>query len=214
MKRIADHEEKEVWSDRYERRQLKNGWSTEEAAGPEVFLDGGQLVVRGTFKQNGITRFWRELAAPDFVSIEMDVTVAAENNARVGVFVALERRRGAGVIEQRGLVSAAREKNGSLAVVMMDTARSDLPWEDVPDVDVPWWPAGRAVRIRLERVGEGSDAFGRISVDGIVVRDGFPVRRLSTSSGHLKLGLFVEGQTGLPADVVVDDVEMVYRVKS
>ncbi len=212
MERIADHEEKEIWSDHFERRRLIKGWSTEEAAGPEVFLDQGQLVVRGTFKKNGVTRFFRELSAPDFVSIEMDVTVAADSNAKVGVFIAQERRRGGGVTDLKGMISAAREKSGGLAVLMMDTAQADPEWEDVVEVGTPWWPAGRAVRVRIEKVGEGSDAYGRISVDGILVRDGFAVRKLSTSAAKLKVGLFVDGQTGLPANVVVDDVEMVYRV--
>jgi tetratricopeptide (TPR) repeat protein len=214
MARIADHGEKELWSDRFERRRLMKGWDTEEAAGPEVFLEEGQMVVRGTFKKNGETRVFRELAAPDFVSIEMSVTVAADNNAKVGVFVAKERRRGGGQVDIQGNVSAAREKSGGFALLTMDTAQADPQWQDVPDVETPWWPAGRPVRVRIEKIGEGSDAFGRISVDGILVREGFEVRRLATSSSKLKVGLFVEGQTGLPANVVVDDVEMVYRVKN
>jgi tetratricopeptide (TPR) repeat protein len=215
MERIADHEEQEIWSDRFERRRLMKGWDTEEAAGPEVSLEGGQLVVRGTFKKNDRTRVFRELSAPDFVSIEMDVTVMADNNAKVGVFIAKERRRGGGVVDRQGEVSAAREKSGVLALLMEDTAKADPEWEDVPDIaGTPWWPTGRPVRVRIEKVGEGSDAYGRISVDGILVRDGFGVRKLATSSSKLKVGLFVEGQTGLPAHVVVDDVEMVYRVRN
>ena len=213
LERVNDHIEKEAWTDRFERRQLKNGWDTEEAAGPEVRLEAGQVVVEGVFRQNGITRFYRLLPAPDFVSIEMDVTVGAANNARVGVFLAKERRRGGGQVETQSMVSAAREKEGGLAVLEMDVAQADLPWQDVPDIDgeARWWPAGETVRVRLEKVGEGSESYGRIFVDGVPVRDGISMRRLASSSSELKLGLFVEGQTGLPASVVVDNVEMVYR---
>jgi len=211
--RIQDHESEELWSDRFERRQLKNGWEVEEAAGPRVELTDGEVRVRGSFQTNGTARCWRRLPGADFVSFEMDVTVKAANNARVGVFLSKERRRGAGETEVQGMLSVGREKHGGLALLLMDTAQAEPVWEDVPEVgDEAWWPADRPVRIRLERIGEGSKAYGRLSVDGVIVREGAPLRRLVTSSTELRLGLFVEGQTGLPADVVADDVEMVYRV--
>ena len=217
--RIQDNDAKEIWTDRFERRRLKNGWDTEEAAGPNIELVDGALHIEGTFDTNGTVRFWRLLPAADFVSLEMDVTVASSNNTRVGVFIAKERRRGVGVSEVQGMVAVGREKHGALALMIMDTARAEPEWEDLPEVPAEpgeavqlWWPADRPVRLRLERVGEGSEAYGRISVDGVIVREGVPMRKLSTSSNELRLGLFVEGQTGLPANVVVDDVEMVYRV--
>jgi hypothetical protein len=220
LNRVVEHVAKEAWSDGFERRKLMKGWSTEEAAGPEVRLDEGRLVIEGTFKQNGTARVFRVLPAPDFVSIEMDVTVEADSNARVGVFLAKERRRGGGVVETQGMFSAAREKSGGLALLAMDVAQAEPEWLDVPPApeleDGPdgrsgWWPAGRAVRVRLEIVGQGSDATGRVFLDGLPVREGLPVRRLTSTSSELKVGVFVEGQTGLPAHVVVDDVEMIYR---
>lgn len=217
--RIQDHFAKQIWTDRFERRRLKNGWDTEEAAGPDVELVDGELRIRGTFDTNGTVRIWRMLPAADFVSLEMDVTVKSANNARVGVFISKERRRGVGVTEVQGMVSIGREKHGDLALLFMDTARADPEWETVPELPAVdgvasplWWPTDQPVRLRLERVGQGSEAYGRLYVGGVIVREGMSMRKLSSSSTELRLGLFVEGQTGLPADVVVDDVEMVYRV--
>ena len=94
-----------------------------------------------------------------------------------------------------------------------DRASADPVWEDVPPIEgSPWWPADTPVRLRIEKSGEGSEALGRIVVNGVTVAQGFPMRALSSSSSALRVGVFVEGQTGLPADVVVDDVEVVYRV--
>ena len=212
LERVVDHVEKEAWTDGFERRKLMKGWATEEAAGPEVRLDGGELVIEGVFKQNGVARVYRLLPAPDFVSLELDVTVAPENNARVAVFLAKERRRGGGVVETQGMFAAAREKTGGLALLAMDVARAEPEWTDVPAVaGEAWWPAGEPVRVRLEVVGEGSEATGRVFVNGVPVQGELPVRRIVGSTAELKLGVLVEGQTGLPARVVVDDVELVYR---
>ncbi len=211
--RIRYHESKEVWNDRFERRELRNDWSSEESAGPLATLSDGTLLLSGDFKENGRSRVWREYAAPDFLAIEALLTVRPENNARVGMFVAKERRRGAGQSEVQGIVAIGRHKDGALVVRTEDRAAADPQWEDVPPIEgAPWWPAGRPVRLRIERSGEGSEALGRILVDGVVVREGFPMRQLSGSTGAVLVGFVVDGQTGLPAALQVDDVQIVRRV--
>jgi len=212
--RIQEHESKVAWSDRFERKSLKNGWEVEEAAGPLLTLDEGELVLAGAFKETGKARLWRPYNAGDFVSLEMDVTVSASNNCKVGVFIAKERRVGAGELQVQGMVSIARRKDGGLVVLLMDKAQAEPQWEDVPPVEgEPWWPADRPVRLRIEKTGEGTDATGRLSIDGIAVRERFPLQALSSTSNDLRVGLFAEGDTGLPARVVVDDVEVVYKLR-
>ncbi|HVS18307.1 MAG TPA: tetratricopeptide repeat protein, partial [Planctomycetota bacterium] len=211
--RLRDHESKVVWTDGFERRELRNDWQTEEGVGPLIDLLDGKLRIQGDFRENGLTRVVREYAAPDFVAVELTLTVRSANNARVGLFVSKERRRGAGQAETQGEVAVARRKDGGLVVRLEDRAAADPQWEDVPPIEGgAWWPADQPVRLRIERSGEGSQALGRIVVDGVSVAEGFPMRALSSSSSALRVGVFVEGQTGLPADVVIDDVEVVYRV--
>jgi len=213
MARLRDHESKVVWSDTFERRELRNDWQTEEGVGPLVDLVEGKLHIQGDFRENGRTRVVREYAGPDFVAVELTLLVRSANNARVGLFVSKERRRGAGQVETQGEVAVARRKDGGLVLRLEDRASADPVWEDVPPIEgSPWWPADTPVRLRIEKSGEGSEALGRIVVNGVTVAQGFPMRALSSSSSALRVGVFVEGQTGLPADVMVDDVEVVYRV--
>jgi tetratricopeptide (TPR) repeat protein len=211
--RLKDHESKVVWSDLFERRELRNDWKVEESAGPHADLVDGKLVVRGEFRENGMTRVLREYAAPDFVAIELTITVAAANNARVGLSISKERRRGAGQVETQGEIAIARHKDGGLVVRLEDRAGADPVWQDVEPMEgVPWWPADRPVRLRIERTGEGSAAVGRVLIDGVAVREGFPMKTLSGSTNELRVGVFVEGQTGLPVNVAIDDVQVIYRV--
>lgn len=213
IERLRDHESKQVWSDRFERRELRNDWQVEERAGPLVTLDNGELSVRGDFRESGQTRVLRDYAAPDFVAIELSLRVNAENNAQVALFLSKERRRGAGESEVQGIVALARRKDGGLIVRTEDRVGAEPQWEDVePIAGAPWWPAGKAVRLRIERTGEGSEARGRLLIDGIAVRDGFSMRALSASSNDLRVGVSVEGQVGLPASIAVDDVQVVRKV--
>jgi hypothetical protein len=131
------------------------------------------------------------------------------------VFVASEKRIGGQQIQTKGKVAVARRKdNGGLVVLAMDVATADENWEDVPEVGgKPWWPVDRPVRVRIERLGDGSESIGRLSIDGIPVREGIRLQRIGSSTNPVEVGVAVEGQTGLPADVVVDNVEVVYRIK-
>ncbi|MEY2747969.1 MAG: hypothetical protein RL112_3011, partial [Planctomycetota bacterium] len=66
--RIADHLEKVAWNDNFERRQLMNGWETQEGAGPLVSIHDGVVSISGQFKQDGRSRLWQRRSANDFVS--------------------------------------------------------------------------------------------------------------------------------------------------
>lgn len=213
IERIQDHLSKEVWSDRFERRELRNAWLSEESAGPQAALVDGVLTLAGDFRENGTSRVFREYAAPDFISIEAMLSVPPDNNSRVGLFVAKERRRGAGQTEVQGIVAIARRKDGGVIARTEDRAAAEPQWVDVAPLEgQPWWRAGEPVRLRIERTGEGSAARGRVLIDGIPVLEGFPMRQLTSSTNALRVGFFVEGQTGLPASLQVDDVNVVYRV--
>jgi tetratricopeptide (TPR) repeat protein len=214
MERIAEHETLFQWSDVFERSQLKNGWETEESAGPTVTLQEGALRIDGVFSQNGAVRVFQEYNAAEFVSFEADVTVATDSNAKVGVFLSKERRAGAGGLQTQSKIGIARRRDGGLVVLVMDTATADENWEDVPAAGAAWWPAGRTVRLRIERVGEGNLATGRLLIDGVPIREGIKLPRLSAASGApVRVGVFVEGQTGLPGKVTLDNVDVIRRIK-
>ncbi len=213
MERIAEHESKFQWSDVFERQQLKNGWTTDEAAGPIVTLSEGALRIEGAFTQNGVVRVFQQYNPAEFVSLELDVTIAPDCNAKVGVFLAKERV-GAGGVQTQSKIGIARRRDGGLVVLTMDTATADENWEDVPSQGAAWWPTGRPVRLRIERVGEGNQSTGRLLIDGVPVREGFKLPRTAAPSGaDVRVGVFVEGATGLPAKVSVDNVDIIRRVK-
>jgi hypothetical protein len=66
--------------------------------------------------------------------------------------------------------------------------------------------------LRIERIGEGSDATGRISVDGITVAEGFKMSALASTNQSVRVGAFAEGATGRPVKMQIDNVEVVQKV--
>ncbi|HTF87844.1 MAG TPA: tetratricopeptide repeat protein [Planctomycetota bacterium] len=212
IKRIADHIAKEAWEENFDRgtRQL-NGWDYDEAAGPIFTLVDNTMVLKGVVNQSqGRSRMKRSYPANDFISIEMDVTVKAITKARVGVFVSKERKRG-DQFEATNQITVERHPEGGLQVLLEDRATSEQERTDIAPVGgVPWWPEDKPVRLRIERLGEGSDSTGRISVDGIPVESGFPMRAI-VSSGEVNVGIFAIGDTGTQVDLVIDNVQVVRR---
>ena len=67
------------------------------------------------------------------------------------------------------------------------------------------------MRITLERVGSGSEAVGRLILDGVPVIENVPLRSFSSSSGTLRVGVEVIGETGRGVQLAVDDVDVVKR---
>ena len=212
IERIDEHIAKEVWEDDFDRQKLTNGWSVEESAGPLFTMSDGVLLLRNRLnKSDGMARVWQEYASNQFVSIEMDVTVSSATRARVGVFVSREKTQ-QGTTQVTSQVSVERHPEGGLQVLLMDrTTATPEPTDVAPVGGVPWWPADKAVRLRIERLGEGSDSIGRISVDGIPVADGFTMRAIATT-GNVRFGLFARGDNGQMVDLMIDNVQVVRRI--
>jgi hypothetical protein len=142
------------------------------------------------------------------------VTVPSENNSKVGLFVSKEKNLGAGrQVQVQTKFGIARRRDGVLEVLVMDTPTAEENWEEILPAGEAWWPADRPVRLRIEMIGEGNEARGRISIDGIPVREGFKVPKLASTTNDVRVGVFVESQVGLAAKAIVDDVDTIQRVR-
>ena len=221
IERIRDHVAKEAWEDNFDRTggASSNSWDVDEASGPTFLIADGHMRLRGGFNASkGLARLYRRYASTEFVSIEMDVLVKAkdengnETRARAGMFVGREKRQG-NTLQTTSRISVERHPEGHLQVLLMDrtSAEPDRERVDIAPVGgVPWWPADKPVRLRIERLGEGSDSVGRISVDGIPVAEGFKMSVIAMS-GDVVVGLFAEGDTGQRVELEIDNVQVVKR---
>jgi hypothetical protein len=208
--RLTDHLEKVSWSDGFERGELRNDWSVDEAAGPTVTIAEGAVRIRGVFRQSGRSRLWQLKPAGDFVALEATLTVQPGCTGRAGIFVARERaRRGESQVEAE--VSLSRHPlEGLPQLRLTGRAGDEAKWEDVRGFE---WPLGKPVRLRIERVGDAAGADLRLSIDGFPVVEAARLPSLGRTTSELFIGAFVEGEAGREAALLVDDVEIVFRQK-
>jgi tetratricopeptide (TPR) repeat protein len=208
--RISDHLEKVVWSDRFERRTLLNGWETEEKTGPQVAIHDGRVSLAGTFKSNGRARLWQLKNAGAFVAFEARITIKSGTTARVGLFVSRESSR-AGDTQVEAEVTVSRHNDpgkNTIQTRLMKRGEEELAYTDVAGFD---WKLDQPMVVRIERTGDSSDTRVRLFVDGFPVLDDKPMPNLGRTNADLRLGIFAEGQTGRQVQVEIDDVELVYR---
>ena len=212
IERIQDHLEKFVWSDRFERKNLLNGWDVDEKSGPQVSIHDGVVTLGGAFKQNGRARLWQTKAAGQFVALEAKLTVKAGTTAKVGLFVSRETQR-AGESQIEAELAIARPNDPGKHGVQwraMKRGEEELPWTDVPAFE---WKFDQPVTVRIERMGAASDARVRVLFDGFPVVEAKSFPNLARTTGNLYLGVFADGQTGRQVTIDVDDVEITYREK-
>ena len=207
ISRIVQHEEKVAWTDRFERRELRNGWVTDETAGPLVRMADGGVLIGGSFSKRGRARVFREELAGNFVSFESTVTIEPGALCRVGVFVSRERSR-RGALDVQNEVAVARHHDGTLQTRVLKRTEGEQEWTDV---SVVTWETGQPTTLRIERHGESTKTTFRLLVDGVPVADGVRVPGIGATTEQLRFGIFVEGEPGRSANVRIDDVEFIYK---
>lgn len=211
IERIQAHEEKELWSDRFDRRPGRpaNGWQLQEGHGLEIALRDGAVVIDGQFSSSGETRFFQELPGGRFVSAEMAVTVHAGTRADVGVFLAREIRRG-GEWQVQSQISVFRNKEGAVEMGLIQQGESEAQREDLYTTR---WDVGQPMRLSIEVAGEASDTVVTLYVDGLLVYGPKRMSALGRTTSPLRFGVFVRGDSGRSAAVTVDNVEVVRRIR-
>ncbi|MBL4770118.1 MAG: tetratricopeptide repeat protein [Planctomycetes bacterium] len=209
--RIVDHDAKEVWTDRFERRpgRIGNGWSVKEGVGPLVELRDGAVSIQGLFTGSGRTRIYNELSADAFISMEANITIGQEHRgSQVGFFLARERTGHSGDVVVQSEVSFQRTADGTYQYRVV---RQGDRGSDPIDIPGPALAVGETVQWTIEKVGQGSEAVIRMYVNGEPVVEFLPMPTLGSSTQVLRFGLFVEGQTNRAAHVTMDDVRVVRR---
>jgi tetratricopeptide (TPR) repeat protein len=208
VKRIAEHLDKTLWQDHFDRNTLKNGWTADEGVGPLVSMLDGTVKIEGQFKDKGQVRVFQTFkSASQFVSIEASLYIAPGSQARAGLYVAREKERSKG-LEVLSEARVSRHSEGQLQVRFIKSGEAEAPESDI--VGTPF-PVGKWVRLRIEIGGEQGQPTIDVLVDGVPVRENVSLPGLGRASTELRAGVFVEGEVGRAVFVQLDDCDIVYR---
>ncbi|MFT7667360.1 MAG: tetratricopeptide (TPR) repeat protein [Planctomycetota bacterium] len=209
--RIGTWQEKVVWTDRFERQDLRNGWKVDEVPDTLINMREGNVAMEGSFDQAGRTRLKRFFTSGDFVSLEAKLTIQPGNTSRVGLFVALEQKRGSRrATETTAEVTLSRHpQDKKVQYRSMRKGRSDE--DDYVDSEIMEWKDGQTVTLRLERYGESAKTAFRVLVDGVPIIDRLPMPAIGSTTREIVVGVFAEGEPGRTVSLLIDDVQIIRR---
>ncbi|MFT4541078.1 MAG: tetratricopeptide (TPR) repeat protein [Planctomycetota bacterium] len=209
IERIKEHESKEVWRERFDRRagtRIGNGWKVDQKHGLQVKLLDGVALIEGQADTKGRTRLFIELPASRFVSAEFELNIKS-GRARSGIFLSRERyARGDWEIQSEITLSRSQENVSGYRIIKR--GERDVQHEDLGQVE---WPSNTPLRVKIERRGESSDSRVFLYVDGIPVLEDAHIASLGTTSASLRFGVFVEADTGRSAELAIDNVSVIRK---
>ena len=209
---IKDNDAKEVFRDRFDRvnGRIGNGWTLDQGFGPLADLADGEVAIQGNQDRGGRTRVFRSLPPDRFIAFSAEITVGAESKGtRVGLFIASERIRSGGASEVQSEITISRSRDGDLQVRVLKAATDEEATQRT--VNGPAWPIGTPINVAIERTGDDLDSSFTVYVDGEPVAVDLEADRLTASRQPVNFGVFVEGESGRRADVIVDNVRVVRR---
>lgn len=207
LDRIVSHAQQVQWEDHFERTLIRNAWIIDEGVGPLVSLKDGELRIEGAFARKGRVRFLREYPANAFVSIKVRLWIDPNSAATCGIFLARERERRR-VQETQTEVSLSRQRDNRPEIRLR---RPGLAQDDVRDEHALEFPAGTWVELEIVRSGDDSRPSVSLFLDGIPLAENIAMPDLGRAASDLRVGVFVEGDTGRTVSLRMDDVRVIYR---
>lgn len=210
IERIGTWQEKVVWTDHFERQELRNGWKTDEEKETNYFMRDGLVAFEGTFDTSGRSRLKRFYTSGDFVSLEAKLKINPGNTARVGIFVALEQKRGSRTASQTTAeVTLSRHpQDRKIQYRSMRRGHEDDPYVDS---EIMEWRDNQEVILRLERYGESAKTAFRVSIDGVPIAERLPMPSLGATTREIVVGVFAEGEPGRTLSISIDDIEIIKK---
>lgn len=208
FKDIQDHQTKVLWTDNFDRTDLRREWKEEARLGPLVRLENGSVQVDGNAKEPGRTRLYRELPGKAFLSFEATVTVDEPNQSIVGLQVVAEKKIG-DTNRVDFEVNIARTRNGKVAT-RVQVGQVAPEWKIEENLS---WPVGQAVKLAVEKVGTVDDPKVRLYFNDQPIGEAEKLQKLRSIAMDIRLGVFAETEAGRQASFKADNARMIYRDK-
>ena len=105
-------------------------------------------------------------------------------------------------------MSLSRHKDGAVEVRILRSSGDD--GEEVGSGAIEF-ATDRYVELRIERSGPPEQPTVDVYLDGVPLVLGAPFAELGRAAQPIRVGVYAEGETGRPVDLLVDDVRVVYR---
>lgn len=200
QRRVEEHDKLRQWRDSFDGRRIRPGWDTQSQArlGVEPRLEDGALVMRGSHREKGETRAFREVPALSFRSAVLDLTIGPEHRGDAGAVLALQSRG-----RESWSFRVYRDRDGQIHWTTVRGGKQEYQRTGIR------LEAGDSVRVEFRLDREPATPVLQVRVDGVVVfAEGITNWRNPT--GQAGIGVFGETANALAVDVAFEQIELIY----
>ncbi len=216
-KQIDDHRNKEQWTDRFDRAQLRNNWIITQSFGPTVGdkLENGRVHVSGVQRQTDpdeLTTIEQNIEGASMVLVESDVSAGTGNEGDAGVRLQLEAAAGGQAAgPPRFEIAIARFADGTVHLYAQEQAGKTVV-ENWTKLDVAPIPAGETARFTIERLDYEKGTFA-VKVNDRVVKGPIEFSTMRKSKKAFKGGPFARAGGRKNLDVWFGNARVVRTIR-
>lgn len=192
---VESHLRKTQWVDRFQRKEIKNGWEVVQRYGPRVFLVQNEVRFQGEQRAGvggEMSMLRRTLSGKEFRVLEAEVKAGEEQQGRMGIFVGSYKHSSSQGMQPDAEIRFGVDHQGRLVYRVVDYGRVVTEWTEIEGMQTE---SGESVKLGIEVVNYEQGVL-RLTADGAPVVGELTVKKLKKVTRNLHLGVFGEAAGG------------------
>jgi tetratricopeptide (TPR) repeat protein len=186
---IESHLLKSQWVDRFQRKEIKNGWEVVQRYGPTVFLVQNEIHFKGlqrTGLGSEMTQLRREISGKAFRLLEAEVQAQEGNQGTMGIFAGSYFSRSGQGLQANAEIRLGVNSQGRLVYRVVDQGRLVEDWTEI---EGQAFPEDEPIKFGIEVV-DHQQGLVRLLVNDTPVVDNLSVKKYKNITRDLSIGVF------------------------
>ena len=205
---IESHLLKSQWVDRFQRKEIKNGWEVVQRYGPTIYLVQNEIHFKGMQRQGlggEMTQLKRDISGKAFRLLEAEVQAGDAHQGIMGIFAGSYFSRSGQGLQANAEVRLGVNSQGRLVFRIVDQGRLVEDWKEIEGQE---FPEGEPVKFGIQVVDQ-QQGLVRLLVNDTPVVEDLIVKRFKNITRSLSIGVFGQGTGDRNLDFVTRFVRIV-----
>jgi len=196
---VDAHLRKSQWVDRFQRKEIKNGWDVVQRFGPKVFIVQNEIRFNGMQRQglgDEMSQLRREISGKEFRLLEAEIEVGDGHQGTAGIFLGSYIRRSAQGAQANAEIRLGVNHQGKLLYRLHDQNRLIEDWREIEGYDVA---LDEPIKLGIE-ISDYENGRVTLLLNETPVVDELIVKKLKKISRNVNFGLFGQAKGGRTID--------------
>ena len=196
---VDAHLRKSQWVDRFQRKEIKNGWDVVQRYGPKVFIVQNEIRFKGMQRQglgDEMSQLRREMSGKEFRLLEAEIEVGQGHQGTAGIFLGSYIRRSAQGAQANAEIRLGVNHQGKLLYRLHDQNRLIEDWKEIEGYDVA---LDEPIKLGIE-ISDYENGQVTLLLNDTPVVDAMIVKKLKKISRNVNFGLFGQAKGGRTID--------------